>query len=240
MFAASYIIILAISSGLCAWGIAFGATRAAAILQQPPKCSHGTAATLTAIAFLVVVAAPPPVMVGSLFLLVVGLLHARHAYPRFCRWVAPALAVAFGLTGLAFTPLPDLPVTAIIGLTGLGWLLMTYSGEALSEEFFPTTLVTVGALTPLLASSWFGGPTWIALDVALMISAFAGALIALGHPALSGIARSAIAYLTGWMIVEAALHNAWIPAAASLTVWMLAAIYTFTQDPARYNRAFDF
>lgn len=240
MFAGAYILVLCLSTGLAAWFVATAAGRTAAMLKQEQRLSHGTTTALSAIAFLVVVSAPSPVMVCALFLLLAGFLHAKHYYVKFFRFAAPVLAVALGLTGLAFTPLPDLSVPAIIGLAGLGWLVVTLSGEWLPENFTPTAFTVIAGLLPLLASHWLNGPGWIALDVAIIIAALAGAVIAAGHHALSGIARIALAYLVGWLVLEAALHQAWIPALASLTIWFCALGYAYSQDPSRYNRAFDF
>lgn len=243
MFTAAYIVILCLSAALGAWGISYASMRAAAVLQEPMRVTHGTAALCVAVAFLVVVAAPPPVMTAALALLFAARSIQRLRYLTFSRWVAPALAVGLGLTALTITPIPGfaVPNEALVLIAYAIWFGVTVSGEALPEPFLPTARTISLALLPLTGAYFLGMPSWVSLDAALILSALAGATIAAHHHAHhSGISRISFAFLTGWLMIEAALHNGWMLATASLLIWALAAAYAYAQDPARQNHAFDF
>jgi hypothetical protein len=223
---AVYIIILCFSTLFAAWVMSRASQRFAGLIsREAALIPVGVFAAVTVIAFMVVVAVPATVLVGALLLLAVSHAHARLYWPPVTYWGGLAIAVLLGLSGLHFPSIPHLPMAVLMGVAMIGWYAIAASGDHAPNDLPGGTLGFIAACVPLAAAPLFFAPSSIALDSALILCALLGTLVAGRATDTLGGARMPLAYLLGWLMIEAALRGAWPCAVISILAWAAAIAY---------------
>ncbi len=223
---AVYIIILCLSTLFAAYAPLLLSARLGSIIgRETALISAGVMAAIAAIAFMVVVAVPAMVLVGALLLLGLAAWQTHRGLPPMTYAGGVLIAVLLGCATLHLPAITHVPPAALIVASILGWYVLSATAKLAPEPLPGGTLAILFGTLPLLAAPFFGAPSSIALDSALILSALLGALLTnLPEPRL-GAARAPFAYLLAWLILQAALHGAWAPAAISTLAWCGAIAY---------------
>lgn len=222
---AVYIIILCFSAALAAFSAARLAWRLSRLLNQSFAVPGGVFAALSSIAFLTVVGAPASVLVGALLVLGSGMAGRSGYLPPIAVWGVPLIATVLGLSSFHL-PALGIPPAALACAILLGWFLVTVSAWRAPNAAIGGGIGFLLALLPLcMAPVLFPVPHSITLDAALIMSALGGLIAASRADARLAIARPALGFLLGWLIVVAALNGAWPAALVSALAWCAAIAY---------------
>jgi hypothetical protein len=215
----SYILVLGFSSWLITTLLLFVSKRFGKLFGNPLLVSSGFVMLLPLLGFMVVVGAPAPMLVGCILLAGSHFTRAGGYLPIIARFGVPVIAALLTSMHLTLPALGTVPPVAL--QLGAVVVLFVYalSADYLPPRLAPASLSLLAVAAPLLAAPFFGAPSYIALDILILASALLGANMASYGIASIAIARQPIGLLLGWLMVEAATHGAWIPAAISLCIY---------------------
>lgn len=230
---ASYILILCISAWFTAYALLRVAERVAVLVGQPMKMPAGLSGLVALLAFLVVVNAPGPMIVGALALTGMGLIGMRRYLPHIATWGVPLIAT---LMAVAASPLPEIEGLPPLLVRALALLIpfgLAMGGRMLPDAMKQGSGALLACLAPLMAAPLLGAPSYLAIDAAIFAAALLGGIMAAGNDARLGLARAPMAFVLGWLIVQAGVHGAWMAAVASLLVYGGAIAYAVTQKSGK-------
>lgn len=219
----SYILVLCISVWLFTYGLSDVAQRATRLFGPGASVPPALCVMLPLLAFLMVVAAPAPVLVAALLLLLMDSFAVRLPTP----WRLGVMAVLclLAASSVHYPPVAGVPFALILMGAAAGLMALVAAATHLSPQAETLSISTAAFLLPLLVAPFMAAPGAIALDVALSLSALLGGVMALKAPAGMGPARAPLVLITGWMVLEASVHGAWISAALCLGAYGAALAY---------------
>jgi hypothetical protein len=227
----SYILILCLSTWMLVVGLSQAAKRLAMLLGPSAMISPALCVALPIIAFLAVVGAAPALLVAALLVLIVGVVIGDRAPTLLVRFGVPVLAALLAASSIHFPEIAKLPMPAMVGGAAMALLALLLAAEKLPTQAGPASMGVIAALLPLLAAPFMGAPSYIALDVALIVSGLLAALIALGMAIHVAPMRAPFAIITGWLIIDAAAHGAGVPAGISVLMYGGAIAYGLMREP---------
>ncbi|MFZ4540670.1 MAG: hypothetical protein ACOYNL_02520 [Rickettsiales bacterium] len=221
----TYTFIICLSSWLVALLLLRVGGKVASVLGNRDMVSAGVVLSAVSIAFLVVVAPPASVMVAAIALIVAQYLTRQNVMAQWTVWGVPLLAAALAVSSLtlpAIGPVPSFGMRfAALGV--VFGLVMAAQHLPSSAQKFPCILLA--CLAPLLLAPLLGAPSYLALDIGIIASALLGVAMVAFADSSYATARAPMLLITGWLIVEAFAHGAWIAAAISITTVLAAIAY---------------
>ena len=215
----SYILILCLSVWLAVMALAYVGGRLHRVLKGATAFPDGISLLGPVLVFLVVVAASPSMLVGCALLAGAHLTRSGAHLPRIARFGTPIIASLLALSTLPIVAIGPVPATAVYAIAALVMVAMLIMADRLPAS---VTLGGTGlllSLLPLIAAPLMGAPSYIALDIALVASGLLAAQMSAVEGAQLRLARQPLVLILGWLMVEAALHGAWVPTMVSLLVY---------------------
>ncbi len=225
----SYIIVLALSGWLVAFLLTYVAKRFGKLFGNPLLISPGFVLLLPLLGFLVVVAAPATLLVGCLLLAGSHLTRASGHLPPIAQWGVPLITAILVATHLTLPVIPRVPPLALDAAAMFVLFAYAWSAEHLPARLAPASMPVLAAALPLIATPFFGAPSFIAVDIVILASILLGTnMVAAGNASVA-IARQPFGLILGWLTVVAATHGAPIPAAVSVLVYGACLARSFAQ-----------
>ena len=225
----SYILVLGISALLTVMGLTYVAARLGQLMGNPNLIPAGLALLLPILGFLAVVAAPAPMLIGGMLLIGAYLVRPAGYLPPIARWGVPLVAALLTLSTITLPTIAHVPPVVFLLAAMTFIFAITFAADFTPEPFAPASTGMLICLLPLIAASLLGAPSFIAVDIVIIASAILGASILMKENSIA-IARQPIALITGWLIVTAAAHGAWLPASISLLVYGGTIAYAMTRN----------
>jgi hypothetical protein len=130
----------------------------------------------------------------------------------------PLIAAMLAASHLALPAIAHVP-PAVVHLAALICMFtLVFAAQTTSESFAPASSGMLACLLPLIAAPLLGAPSFIAVDIVIIASSILGASMLMKENSIA-TARQPMALITGWLIVTAAAHGAWLAASISLLVY---------------------
>jgi hypothetical protein len=229
-----YLSLICLSAALITFGGVRLYQRLAPLFRY--KGGIGMLALLPAIAFLMVIGLPGPALSGALILSLGLVLGGERMSSPLAHGLLIVLAVAVGLMGIG-TPdaayAAKMPPVMWYAVAALVWIGMSLSAPYMPSSAGGFTMTTAPAWLAV-AASWFllPGDARGAMDVAVILSALFGLLVAGARHAMGEAARYGFVFLITYLQIMAVWHGAWMAAGASICLWLAAAGWMWVQaDP---------
>lgn len=228
-----YMVILCLTAFLGAWAGVRVMRRLAPMIGVAPGI--GWCMFLPALGLLIVAGAPAPVLVAATGLAL--WLRWRAARPDgiVALVLAVTAAILIGLTGLTPATAPYLstvPPLAALAMAGMTWWVLALASWGMGHR---TAMVAGGSLAALaalaMAPLMVPAASALTLDAAILASAVAGVVLAGGRYYPSTLPpRMGLGLLIGYLQIAAIWQGAWVAAATSSAVWLLAAGWAWMQQ----------
>jgi hypothetical protein len=220
----SYMVILCLSTWLFAYGLSQLAKRMVKLLGPSAAAPSALGVLLPILAFLMVVGAAPAMLLGALLLLVVQVAVGLHR-GLFVRLGLPLIAGLLTAATVAMPEVMKLPPHVLVVAAAAALTLLVIAAEWMPIAIRPASMGMVLALLPLVAAPLLGAPSYIALDVAIVFSALLAGVMVVEPQAHFTQARSPLALVVGWLMLEALTHGALLPVALSLLAYAATTVY---------------
>ncbi len=227
---AAYTIILCLSAWIFSYGMAMTGQRVGQLFQRPTMLPAALSMLLPAIAFLAVVGAKPAALMGALALLFYGFFTQSSARPHpVWHYGLPLTLALWVASSVTFAPSEHIPTLALYFVAWVGVAALTLGAPFLPKEAPVFTLASLAILVPLLIAPLMGMASFVALDVAILISCLMGSFMVTGAHRSYAVATRPFMLITAWLILAAFAHGAWIAGLISLLAYGAALAYGLSQ-----------